>query len=395
MNQDEEDYDESERQDDDDGNDNHDDDDDDEEEDEEEEDDDGDDDDENHNRVVTQQGKQQQQKQQQPVEKERLTVHSYGAVDATHVEDECWLIRIPESVYNAWDKTPEGTELGDIVFTKGGTLADGTVCKPSISVQLDETLMKKQMMTSLEARKKKKISNVANSRAVMTDQMIPLHYTLESMTKKVPVLHPFTRDSSSGRIAIFGTVSRTANLQVQRSDQRYRTMLKNRLVSSMNVSKFVKPVEVTDSILRKQTQRNTVNHTNPNRNTFGDAVFQYGKRKLEALQEANSASSLFHTTNKKLKGGINQPQFESNQPIRSVLFELFQQQSFWTIKDLKTAAITGGVNVANHKKMENEIREILRDEIGIYHRSGDNKNKWELRSEFQQYGAHLGTTKLE
>lgn len=377
MDHEDEDNDESERQDDDDINGNNDEDDDDEDDDGEE---DEDDDDDNNGQ------KRKGQQKQQPVETERLTVHSYGAVDVTNVEDECWLIRIPQAVYDIWDKTSEGTELGDIVFTKGGTLPNGTICKPAVSVQLDETLIKKQIALSAEHKKKKKVSKLS-----VADQIIPLHYTLESMTKKVPVLHPFVRDSSSGRITVFGTVSRTANLQVQRSDERYRTMLKNRLVSTMNVSKFVKPVEVTDSILRKQTQRNTLSASNTNRNTFGDAVFQYGKRKLEALQEANSTSSFMNNNNNNnnKKGKGNKPQFDNNQPIRSVLFELFQLQSFWTIKDLKTAAITGGLNVANHKKMENEIREILRDEIGIYHRSGDNKNKWELRSEFQQYGANL------
>ena len=78
-------------------------------------------------------------------------------------------------------------------------------------------------------------------------------------------------------------------------------------------------------------------------------------------------------------------QFAPGQPLRSVLFELFEQQPYWTIKELRTAAIHGGCDAAAAKRGEAEIRDILRSEIGEYHRSGDHKNKWELRKEFQQY----------
>lgn len=76
-------------------------------------------------------------------------------------------------------------------------------------------------------------------------------------------------------------------------------------------------------------------------------------------------------------------QFAPDQPIKSVLFELFGQKQFWTVKDLKAAAVAGGATSAGTKRAETEIRDVLR-EIGEYHRSGDHKNMWELRKEFQQ-----------
>jgi hypothetical protein len=65
--------------------------------------------------------------------------------------------------------------------------------------------------------------------------------------------------------------------------------------------------------------------------------------------------------------------FTPEQATQSVIFQLFSQQQYWTVKDLKTAS--GG-------RPETEIRDVLR-EIGDYHRSGDHKNTWELRKEFQ------------
>jgi hypothetical protein len=67
------------------------------------------------------------------------------------------------------------------------------------------------------------------------------------------------------------------------------------------------------------------------------------------------------------------------------VFELFQVRPFWSVKDLRQAAAAGGAAAAAAKKSEAEIRDILR-EIGEYHRSGDHKNLWELKREFQTQG---------
>ena len=73
--------------------------------------------------------------------------------------------------------------------------------------------------------------------------------------------------------------------------------------------------------------------------------------------------------------------FSPDQPMRSVIFELFEEQKYWTVKDLKAAAAQGGA--VSTKKSETEIRDVLR-EIGEYHRSGDHKTMWELKKEFQK-----------
>jgi hypothetical protein len=93
---------------------------------------------------------------------------------------------------------------------------------------------------------------------------------------------------------------------------------------------------------------------------FGEAIHQYGKRLLDAATE-------LLTPNKKAKF------FQDHQPTRSVIFQPFNHQYYWMIRDLKQAS--GG-------RPETEIRDVLR-EIGDYHRSGDTKNTRELRKEFQ------------
>jgi hypothetical protein len=93
---------------------------------------------------------------------------------------------------------------------------------------------------------------------------------------------------------------------------------------------------------------------------FGDTVHHYGKRFF-------CWNLPMHRRRRK------KAKFTQDQPTKSIIFQLFSQQVFWTIKDLKVAS--GG-------RPEMEIRDVLR-EIGDYHRSGDHKNTWELQKEFQ------------
>lgn len=298
-------------------------------------------------------------------EVERVTADSYGALDTSLVTDECWMIRIPPKLAELWEKADEGTELGELVFTKGGTAAGGStvIIKPTLMVHVSETLVNEHQAAA--AAKKPSAARIPP---------IPLNYSLQAMTKKIPVMHPFVRNPNNGSCKLLGTVSRTANLQVQQ-DSTYRAQLKDRMVATnLTGNRFVKPVEATDSIITKQ--RPSSANVNSNKKSFGNAVYQYGKRLQEASQE--TALTAQQGSAKKAR------QFAPDQPLRSVLFELFGQTPYWTIKDLKAAAVAGGCAAAMAKRGEAEIREILRSEIGEYHRSGDYKTKWELRKEFQQ-----------
>jgi len=313
-------------------------------------------------------------------EEERVTATSYGALDTTAVSDECWLIRIPPTLSQLFEQCPEGTELGELVFTKGGTTATGATVKPSLTVHVSETLAEEHL------HDKKKTAAAASATA--STSAIPLNYSLEAMTKKIPVMHPFVRNPNNGSCTLLGTVSRTANLQVQQ-DQQYRALLKDRLVASnVNSNRYVKPVEAAESIITKRQQSSVPTSaaatasSSQGKKGFGNAVFQFGQRKLEAASHQSTSSMLGGGSDSSQPLQKRARQFAPDQPVRSVLFALFGQQSHWTIKDLKAAASAGGYTI--DKKREQEMREILRNEIGEYHRSGDQKTKWELRQEFQQ-----------
>lgn len=297
-------------------------------------------------------------------EVQRVTAASYGALDTSLATDECWMIRIPPKLAELWQKAGEGTELGELVFTKGGgTDTNGTVIKPSLTVHVSETLVQE-----LDAK--------AGPTKIPPAPM-PLNYSLQAMTKKIPVMHPFVRNPNNGSCKLLGAVSRAANLQVDQ-DSNYRAQLKDRLVATnFTGNRFVKPVEATESIMNKQRSSASVTASHSNKKSFGNAVYQYGKRLQEVSQETSLAAQQGPATKKARH-------FAPDQPLRSVLFELFGQQPYWTIKDLKAAAVAGGCAAATAKRAEAEIRDILRNEIGEYHRSGDHKNKWELRKEFRQ-----------
>ena len=327
-----------------------------------------------------------------------VTATSYGALDTSMVTNECWMIRIPPKLAELFETVPEGVELGELIFTKGGTKSsDGgtnnVVIKPSLTVHISEDLVENYTGSGSSSKQKAQptATAVINRKVNINPSTLPLHYSLQAMTKKIPVMHPFIRKSNTGSCQLLGTVSRTGNLQVYQQDSHYRAQLKDRIVTTNIIGqRFVKPVDVTESILTKQrsatatvvpglSSSNTTVSMNQ-KNSFGAAVLQFGKQ-LQEYQDI--AASSF--------GGLNGPsakkkarQFAPGQPLRSVLFELFEQQPYWTIKELRTAAINGGCESASAKRGEAEIREILRSEIGEYHRSGDYKNKWELRQEFQK-----------
>lgn len=275
-------------------------------------------------------------------EEVKVTADSYGVLDTTEASKDCWLIRIPAKLYDLWEKAPEGTNLGELVFTKGGKVNNKPV-KPSLDVKVSPDILE-------------------------PNQALPLNYSMQAMTKKVPVMHPFVRNSKDGTCAILGTVSRTANLQMNQ-DNSYRKLLKSRLVeSNITSSRFVKPVEASQSILSKQRA-----NSSKRKRSFGNAVFEFGKRKLEAANADKSVAAVKKTR-----------LFTPDQPLRSVIFELFSQEEFWAMKDLRAAAVSGGSELAAAKAGEKDMREILKSEIGYFHRSGEHKGKWELRQEFKQ-----------
>jgi transcription initiation factor TFIIF subunit beta len=271
----------------------------------------------------------------------KVTAESYGAVNATQVSSECWMIRVPNKLAELWESAKEGTHLGELVFIKGGKMPDNTTTtvKPSLEVHV--------------AKNEESLSSSSPSD-------IPLHYTFEAVSKKLPTMHPFTRDSSDGSITLSGTVTRTANLQVSsQSDERYRTLLKNRLLSSnVTSNRFVRPVEANELSVRRSGVPTSTSVG------FGDAVREYGQRAIQAAEggpnDADSAS--------------RKRKFE-NKPTQTVVFELFSQQPRWTVKEMKNASGCP----------EKEIRQVLAD-VGDFTRSGEHKGTWQLRPEFQKRG---------
>jgi hypothetical protein len=259
---------------------------------------------------------------------EKVTADSYGKVDLSNKSNECWMLRIPPTLAAAWEDVPEGTVLGELVFRKGGKVPGRPAVKPVLDIHADPSVAKN----------------------------LPQRYTLQAMTKKLPTLLPFTRQAN-GSVSVHGTVTRTANLQVNQ-DANYRRLCKTRILkSTVHKSRFVKPIEA-NQVVHQSKKRSAGGGAAAGGNGFGDAVHQFGKRMLDSQS----------TTQQTKKA-----RFTADQPTKSIIFELFERQQYWAAKDLKMAS--GG-------RSDNEIREVLR-EIADYHRSGDHKTMWELKKEFQ------------
>jgi transcription initiation factor TFIIF subunit beta len=263
--------------------------------------------------------------------KKKTSAESYGAVDATHVNNEVWMVRMPPKLAQVWTEAEEGTVLGELVFTKGGKVeGKKDPVKPSLAVHASEDILTAQQ------------------------QDVPLEYTMEAVTKRVPVMHPFTRNPD-GSVELQGTVTRTANLQMSTSDARYRLHNKNRIMkSNVTSSRFVKPVEANELSVRKSHSAALTSSKG-----FGSAVQQFGKR----MNEANDGTLDVDPSKKRKYEG---------QTTQSVIFELFAQQPLWSVKEMKQAS----------GRPEKEIRQVL-GEIGVFIRKGEHQGKWELRSEFK------------
>jgi len=307
---------------------------------------------------------------------EQLSVPSHLTANFAKVNakaattQQMWLIKVPHAVMQVWNDATEGSTLGSLTFTKGtppvkpSATAKGATLpkqiKQSLVVELHETLRQQH-------------------------PKMPPCYTIEALTKNVPGLYPFTRHAGTkpseddadeskdnqlpqheeGTITVHGVVTKQGTLQMQHNHEAYRQLLKNRLLENVaRKNNHVKSVDASELTLNTGLGRAAGGGATTAGGGFGDAVQQQGKRLLEARDRAATGMGTAYTENAKRK-------FEG-QSVRSILFELFSQQSFWTAKEIRM--LSG--------RTEKEIRPVLQ-ELGQYIKNGEHKGMWELKSEFQ------------
>ena len=274
----------------------------------------------------------------------KASAATYGAIDSLEAGTPMWLARIPPKLARAWDNAPEGAVLGTLTFTKGSPAVGSS--KNGAAKGAPPLNRPGSIQQSLTVRVPEAFAKVAPD--------LPLDYSAEAMTKKVPVLHPFSR-RSDGSVALHGTVQRSCNLQMLRTG-RYRQMCRNRLVQSVNTTRFVRSVDQVDLSVRTRPVAATARGGGTG---FGESVHKFGKNMNDAKERAAT-----DPTGRKRK-------FQ-DQPIRSVLFELFSSQKYWTVKELRNES----------GRAEKEIRPVL-SELCEFHRSGEQKGAWELKTEFR------------
>lgn len=277
---------------------------------------------------------------------------TYGAINAS--SSDLWMIRLPNRLSGAWEDAPEGTDLGTLVFTKGVGNNNGAGARPA-----------KRTKTNASASSSK-LSLIIDPKIAESHPDLPCSYTLEAMTKRIPALYPFTRGADGG-VAIHGKISRTSSAQIAAgsscgaNSSRYRTLLRNRLLdTSVNSKRFVQPGgdAAQSGPLKAATAAASLG------TGFGGSVAQFGKNVLDAKERAKGCGM----------PDMTGPHIIGVEEVRSVLFEFFSKRTFWAVKDLRSAS--GG------RLLEKDIREVLRD-IAEYHRMGEHKNLWELKSEFK------------
>jgi transcription initiation factor TFIIF subunit beta len=282
-------------------------------------------------------------------------VELYGKVDASSVDNQLWLARLPKNLATLWDDLPEGTLLGHLTFTKGTPIVKPKKRKMDGSKPLAAAKPVKPIPQKLGLSVSPEILEQNQKEEYET---LPLDYTLTNLTTKIPKYNPFTRHPDTGSIELHGTISRSCNLQMERSE-RYRNLCKSRLerVAGAGIhSRHVQSVP-TGELSGKAPSAGSLNQG------FGTTVASFGKQMLDAQKERMNAE---------IYGSTKKRKFDETSTTKSILFELFSQKAHWAIKELRGAS--GG-------RLEKEIRMEL-GQIAEFHRSGEFKGLWELKSEF-------------
>mmetsp|Transcript_14862 Transcript_14862/g.21266 ORF Transcript_14862/g.21266 Transcript_14862/m.21266 type:complete len:325 (-) Transcript_14862:91-1065(-) len=299
---------------------------------------------------------------QQPKRQKRGNFLEYGAVDQSTLHTQMWLSKIPPKLASVWDGAPEGTFLGTLTFTKGGSVpkhAQQQNPNPKNTTNNNGSQNSSTKQTYTKPLIQKLGVQVAEQLSGDVSDL-PLDYTLTGLTKDIPTLHPFAR-LPNGKIILKGTVTRSCSLQMERT-QRYRDMCKARLkeIVAGKDKQSVRPVDLGDISLRgviPGTRYNAIG------SGFGETIASFGKKMLNAQRDLQT--SLLSQGSKKRK-------FDENQDTRSILFELFSQERYWTLKGLRAAS--GG-------RSEKDIRAEL-SVIAEFRKAGEFKGMWELKKEF-------------
>lgn len=282
-------------------------------------------------------------------QKGSLSLATYGAIDTSTSAAPLWMARVPPKLSALWNGAAEGAVLGTLTFTKG---SNPIAKQKKISGKGPSSGNPTSSNNVKDNHKPVQQSLVIQvSSELLKDNDLPSEYSLEAMTKKVPTLHPFSRDPNTASINIHGTVTRSCNLQMMRNSS-YRQMCKNRLLSTVSSTRYVKPVETAELTFRKHNTGGTIGKSAG----FGDSIARYGKRILEASQMAAlGGMTEMDAANKRKK--------YEGQTTQSVVFELFSQERYWTVKELRSAS--GGLP-------EKDIRAVLA-EVAEHKRSGEQK----------------------
>lgn len=273
--------------------------------------------------------------------KSGTSTSTYGKIDTTEASKSLWLAKLPPQLAQVIDEAPEGTLIGHLVFTKGAPKpVPGQNSSSSASTQVNP-IPQKMSIAILE-----ELTHGAKD--------IPLDYTLTNLTAKIPSMYPFTR-KEDGSVDIHGTIVRSCNMQIERS-QRYREMCKNRLLSTVAGKDKRHVMSMNTSALSLKSAKLGSLEAG-----FGSSVASFGQKLLAAQRDAQN-QALAQSRKRK---------FDDTQSVRSILFELFDQQSVWTMKELRAAS----------GRPEKEIR-IELTQIAEYQRTGEFKGSWQLKKEF-------------
>ena len=243
-------------------------------------------------------------------------------LDTSQSSQSVWLVKIPQAVYEQWERSKEGEILGSLNIT--GEVKEGKLQHQlSIKLKEEENLQLNEIITADEYE--------MNETAV-TNQMVAFNYD-EKSTKP--------------RFIMKGRISKRYSLLAKQTEK-YRQVIRNRTSAAQQV-KQAKMVDNAETIL-SSFEPKQIDFIPP-------AYVDDRKRNSEVT-----------TTSKKSRGGG-----ADISEVRQNMISAFGLRDYLTFKEIKSRCRSAN---------ESDLRELLR-QYTTFHSKGPLKNYYALKPEYR------------
>lgn len=244
-------------------------------------------------------------------------------VDSSASQDQIWLVKIPNHIFNEWMKSPENSSIAKIVIDNNKENQENQfklICNPSFIHNEDIGLMNKFVINSTCKNKDKNLSVGA-------------------------------REDKS-------FVMKTSNSNVNYKSNKNLCVKKKSLIGRINVRAHVVPEKIDGYFARKAKN------------------IKLSNVPLRTIKLLSTQSNIkqYSKKEKEMKTKFHKPEPMRRDALMNLICSLFEQHQYYYLKSI----------VDLTKQTPSAVKSIL-DEIGQISKDSSHRRMWELKPEFRHY----------